>query len=163
MKILLGIGNALRGDDGVGPYIARTFQHPSWKSIDCGTAPENFTSLVRRERPEQLILVDAADMNLCPGEYRIVPIQCIVDLSFSTHSPSLQLLVKYLTSLLPNVVLVGIQPGRITDDEKITLDVEKGAEDLKRKLATDAFTQIPLYSCTKEERLSERVPNTDEE
>jgi hydrogenase 3 maturation protease len=149
MKILLGIGNAFRGDDGVGPYIARTFQHPSWKSIDCGTAPENFTSLVKREQPEQLILVDAADMNLCPGEYRIIPFKCIVDLCFSTHSPSLQLLVKYLTSFLPNVVLVGIQPGRITDDERISPDVKKGAEDLKRKLATGVFTQIPHYSCTK--------------
>ena len=150
MNILLGIGNPIRGDDGVGPYIARTFQHPSWKPIDCGTAPENFTSLVRRERPVHLILVDAADMGLSPGEFRIIPRECIVDLSFSTHGPSLQLLIKYLSSLLPDVILIGIQPGENAEGEQISPAVKKGADELKMQLAKDGIPQIPVYSCTKQ-------------
>jgi hydrogenase 3 maturation protease len=155
MNILLGIGNPIRGDDGVGPYIARTFLHPSWKSIDCGTAPENFTSLLRREQPAHLILVDAADMGLCPGEFRIIPKACIVDLSFSTHGPSLSLLIKYLSSLLPDVILIGIQPGETIEGERISPAVIKGAENLKMHLANDEIAQISVYSCTKRNGLHE--------
>lgn len=49
-NILLGIGNPLSGDDGVGIYVAEQFKKEGWISISCGTAPENFTG-VHTENP----------------------------------------------------------------------------------------------------------------
>ena len=73
MNVLMGIGNELKGDDGIGNVIAREFSAPGWKAIACETVPENFTSVIRRERPELLVIVDATDMGLNPGEIRIIP------------------------------------------------------------------------------------------
>ncbi|GAH57200.1 unnamed protein product [marine sediment metagenome] len=38
--ILMGIGNTLRGDDGIGSIIAQSFKDHDWLSIDCGVIPE---------------------------------------------------------------------------------------------------------------------------
>jgi len=80
--IVLGIGNQLGGDDAAGirlvgilnrrlhgakaPYPAQV------TAIDAGTAPESYTSVIRRHRPDLLLLVDAADMGLPPGALRII-------------------------------------------------------------------------------------------
>ena len=67
VRMLLGIGNPLHGDDGVGNYVASRFRARGWNSIDCGTMPENFTAVVRRHHPEILVLVDATDLGLPLG------------------------------------------------------------------------------------------------
>ena len=72
-NILLGIGNPLNGDDGVGIYVAERFRKENWIPLTCGTAPENFTGIIRKNKPACLILVDAAAMGISPGEYRIIP------------------------------------------------------------------------------------------
>ena len=68
-NILLGIGNPLNGDDGVGIYVAEQFRKEGWIPLACGTAPENFTGIIRKTRPSCLVLVDAAAMGIFPGEY----------------------------------------------------------------------------------------------
>ena len=93
LKIILGIGNPLGGDDAVGSYVARRLNEKLKEksvphevtAIDAGPAPESYTSVIRRKQPEQLILVDAADMGLPPGSIRILPQDKIATLSFSTH------------------------------------------------------------------------------
>ncbi len=100
MKVLMGIGNPLRGDDGVGPWIADHFRAEGWLSLNCGIAPENFTSVIRREAPDFLVLVDAADIRLSPGEYRIVEPSRLEDVSIGTHQLPLTHLMKYLRDIV---------------------------------------------------------------
>ena len=66
-NILLGIGNPLNGDDGAGIYVAEQFRKDGWISLSCGTAPENFTGIIRKAHPDCLVLVDAAALGLSPG------------------------------------------------------------------------------------------------
>ena len=55
--VLLGIGNPLHADDGAGPKLADMLAGtPGVTAFNCGTAPENFTGLVRRLDPDLLIL-----------------------------------------------------------------------------------------------------------
>ena len=50
MIVVLGVGNFLHGDDGAGPAVAAgvlALGLPGVSAFDCGTAPENFTGVVR--------------------------------------------------------------------------------------------------------------------
>jgi len=118
--LVLGVGNAMKGDDGVGPYVAERLSaslRPAsahgvvcLRAIDCGTTPENHTSVVRRLRPDLLVIVDAADMGLAPGDCRIIPPERAGALGLSTHSMPLSLFVSYASDLAGRIVLVGVQP-----------------------------------------------------
>jgi len=66
--VLMGIGNELNGDDGVGNTLAREFVERGWLAIPCETVPENFVSVIEREKPEVLVMVDAAEMDIEPGD-----------------------------------------------------------------------------------------------
>ena len=73
MIVVLGVGNSLHGDDGAGPAVAAgvaALGLPGIAAYDCGTAPENFTGVVRRAGPDLLVIVDAAEMGLQAGSVR---------------------------------------------------------------------------------------------
>ena len=114
MNVLMGIGNSLNGDDGAGPWVAQHFHHKNWKTIDCGTVPENFMGPVKKWSPDLLVLVDATDMNLSPGDIRCIPPERIRELHLSTHSLPLSLLMDHLQGFIKKSVLVGIQPKRFS-------------------------------------------------
>jgi hydrogenase 3 maturation protease len=144
MKMLLCIGNIIRADDGAGPFIARWFEQPGWEVIDCGTAPENFTGLVRKRTPELLVIADAADMGLPPGSLRRIPATSIADTDFGTHQASLALLAGYLGTLAGEIVIIGIQPEVIRDGIGLSPAVESAARELIRLIGEGRINEIPL-------------------
>ena len=118
--LVLGVGNVTKGDDGVGPYVAQAMNKlvpspaaPAFRritAIDCGTVPENYTSVIRRMRPQHLVIVDAAEMNLRSGDYRIISASLVGSLGLSTHSMPLSLFMTYVSELVDDIVLIGVQP-----------------------------------------------------
>ena len=128
--VLMGIGNELKGDDGIGNVIAREFKNRDWLSLPCETVPENFTGVVERERPEILVIVDAADMGLEAGEFRLVPHGKLGSAGFGTHGMPLTHLVSNLEKHAGNVMFIGIQPGNTQLGEGISPVVE----DCKKRL-----------------------------
>jgi hydrogenase 3 maturation protease len=143
-NILLGIGNPLNGDDGVGIYVAERFRKDDWISLACGTAPENFTGIIRKTRPSCLVLVDAAAMGISPGDYRIIPRDKIEDVSIGTHQLPLSFLIDFLSDTASRIILIGIQPERSGTGEEISLPVRRGAERLLRVLSTGELDRIPV-------------------
>ena len=141
-NILLGIGNPLNGDDGVGIYVARRFKKDNWISLACGTAPENFTGIIRKTRPACLVLVDAAAMGISTGEYRIIPRDKIEDVSIGTHQLPLSLLIDFLSDTVERIILIGIQPERAGTGEEISLQVRKGADRLLSVLSSGELDRI---------------------
>jgi hydrogenase 3 maturation protease len=146
MNILLGIGNILRGDDGAGSYLARTFHSKEWISIDGGMMPENFTSLLRREHPAVLVLVDAAEMGLAPGEFRRIPLDQVADVSVGTHEASLTTFIAYVSSFVEEVVFIGIQPEKILDSSSLSHPVRNAVDHLKIILQNEGILNIPCLS-----------------
>lgn len=134
MNILMGVGNELRGDDGVGSYIAQRFEAKNWKAIDCSTVPENYAAVVKRDQPELVVIVDATDMNLPPGEMRIIPKEKIPELVLSSHSMPLSLLMDHLEPHCKKVVLIGIQPKKLDDFLELTDEVKAAADEFTKKL-----------------------------
>jgi hydrogenase 3 maturation protease len=145
MNVLMGIGNALRCDDGVGVYVARMFHMSGWRSLDCGTAPENFTGVVRREHPDLLLIVDAADMNIPPGEFRVIPFEKIQDVGIGTHQLPLTHLISYLGEDAGEIIFIGIQPLIVDDGEQISLSVKRGGDKLINLIENGLIGDIQIY------------------
>ena len=142
MKMLMGVGNTLRRDDGIGIYVAHRMADSDWTTLDCSTAPENFTSIVRRAHPEVLVLVDAAEMDLAPGEFRLVHRDMIQDVSIGTHHLPLTHLIDYLQDAAGTILFIGIQPAIVADGEGLSDEVIQGAEELIRILKKEDFQAL---------------------
>ena len=116
------VGNRDGGDDAIGPYIADKLndnKRGNFMVLDCGIIPENYTSIVKKYKPENLIIIDAVEMDLNPGEIRIVPEKKIGSMHISTHGIPLSVLVFYLKDYVKNIFIIGIQPktmyGKISE------------------------------------------------
>ncbi len=131
--IVLGVGNELKCDDGVGPFIINrlideNIEKDNLLFINAETVPENFTGKIRKENPSHVIIVDACLMGETPGEIKIVDKDDFANIGISTHSMSLSYFVKYLEKDNDfKVIFVGIEPRTMEWGEKPTSDVEKTA------------------------------------
>jgi len=127
--LIMCIGNRYGGDDGIGPYIADQIKNEEsidFVVLDCGTVPENFTSVVKRLSPKNLIIIDAIEMNLDPGQIRIIPKGKIGVMHISTHGIPLSVLVNYFEHYVKNIFIIGIQPktmfGEMSEEIKKSVD-----------------------------------------
>lgn len=133
--IILGVGNELKSDDGVGPFIIKNLMAEDIESdrlllIDSGTVPENFTGKIRKENPSHVIIVDACLMGCRPGDIRIVDKDDFTNIGISTHSMSLSYFVKYLERDMDfKIIFVGIEPETMDWGANPTENVEKAAFD----------------------------------
>jgi hydrogenase 3 maturation protease len=138
------IGNRDGGDDGIGPYVADTLKIDSLdvKVLDCGMAPENYTTIVKRHKPKTLVLIDAADMGLSAGDIRIIPKEKLGSMHISTHGMPLSVLIKYLEKEVEHVILIGIQPKTMIGE--ISKPIKKSAEQLINLLKKKEIHQIKI-------------------
>ncbi len=141
MKVLMGVGNPLRRDDGIGPYIARKFVKDDWISIDCGPTPENFVIKVEEMNPELIVIVDAAKMNLKPGEIRKIPPEKIDRFTISTHNLPLSVIVNYLGA--HRCILIGVEPLEVEYGEGLSPTAQKAANAVLDILMREDFDSIP--------------------
>jgi len=142
-SLVFCIGNRDGGDDAIGPYIADQLpESTDLKVIDCGTIPENYTSVVKQYKPKQLLLIDAVDMGLSVGEIRIVPKEKIGQMHISTHGIPLSVLMTYLEQYAEKVVLIGIQPKHLTRD--LSPRVQQSGNMLIQLLQSNKIDQLPI-------------------
>jgi hydrogenase 3 maturation protease len=128
--VILGIGNDLKGDDALGPFIARGLKDPGPKiiSLDGGVVPENFTGAIKKENPSHILLVDAVELRKAPGSVRMVHKDEISSYSISTHSMPISFLINYLEmGTGAKIALIGIQPQTMGIGEDMTMEVKKSA------------------------------------
>jgi hydrogenase 3 maturation protease len=138
----MGIGNADRGDDGVGPYVARRLRHPDWQALDCGTAPENFTAVVQRARPEFLVMVDSADMKIAPGEIRRLDRNRIRASGIGTHLMPLYLLMDYLAESAGEIIFIGVQPKQTEWGMKLGREAKDAALRIMKLIKDHRLSEV---------------------
>jgi len=135
------IGNPRNGDDGVGPYIAQIFPNTDgYDVVDCETVPENYTHLIKDV--DQVVLIDAVDMGLHPGEIRVVSPKKIGGLHISTHNLPLSLLIEYIEGEEKKTVFVGIQPKRFHG--KISKEVKEAGEKLVKIIVSKKLGKLEV-------------------
>ena len=70
--LVIGVGNALRGDDGIGPELVRRLTGAvHFALFDAGTTPENQLGPVIRAAPRTVLIVDALHFGGRPGTIRL--------------------------------------------------------------------------------------------
>jgi hydrogenase 3 maturation protease len=110
--VLVGVGNRMRGDDGIGPIL-----------ID----------LLKGEvlKPSVIIFLDAASLREAPGSARVVEAGEVEKLEASAHNFSLDVVMEYLkASTGADVFLVGIQPGRVGEGEGISRALQEPLKEI---------------------------------
>lgn len=112
--VILGIGNDLKADDGVGPYIIEQLQKrvpPTVELINASTVPENFINHFIETRPSLILIIDAALMQAEPGTIQLIDKNNIGGVAFSTHQLPLTFFIEYLERQIPvKILILGIQP-----------------------------------------------------
>ena len=116
MKVAVcGIGNRIRGDDGVGPESIAALRggvdERDVLLVDCERSPENFLGELQAFSPEKVILIDAVDLGKPPGSIGLVDIHTIKKQTMSTHKLPLNLFIDYLQARMRfKLLFIGIQP-----------------------------------------------------
>lgn len=141
---VVGIGNILRGDDGLGPrFIEILKKRPPGNAVlfDCGTAPENYIFPILASACDTVILVDAASLGLPAGEAKVFDLEEIADVGFSTHNPSPRLFTDLLMTGRDNlnIFVVTVQTKTTAFGEAVSEDVLAGLH-----ILADAFCEALL-------------------
>jgi len=141
--LILGVGNTVRGDDGVGSLLVQKLTgRVEACCIDAGIAPENFLEKIVRKKPDTVLIVDAADFGGSPGEIRLLELDQLASGGLSTHALSLQMACTYLKLRLPvEVYLLAIQPGQ-TNSEDLSGPV-RAALDRLTALFLELLPKVP--------------------
>jgi hydrogenase maturation protease len=137
--LVLGLGNPLRGDDGVGPRVIEELNRRGLPegvtALDGGT--DGFDLLHVLAGWERAIIVDAADVGREPGQYvRFTPEEArLVESAdgFSLHNAGLAevlALAKAVGQPLPELVIFGVQPEKIGWGEGLSPAVEAALPDI---------------------------------
>ncbi len=132
---ILGIGNELCGDDSAGVLIAEALQqlieNQDVLVINAGTVPENFVGVLRRFMPGLVLMVDSARMGKSPGEVEWIKWENVTGVSVSTHTLPLNITASYLVDELDcEVILLGIQPDRITIGAPLSQEVQNAIDEI---------------------------------
>ena len=144
-RMLLGVGNRLSQDDGVGPDVAAGLQASAWLAIDCGTSLENASGIVAREHPDLLVIVDAAEMGLKPGDVRRLPIRFRDRMLASTHGLPLPFVLDRMASHAGELCLIGVQPECMAfGNEGLSPAVAQASRTLIQLLLDNDLDWIPF-------------------
>jgi len=135
--VVVGIGNALREDDGVGSRIARRLAgrpeilRAGVTVIDAEEVPESHLGPVVVARPDVVLLVDAADLGAHPGEVALLDSAALDTRVAATHRTPLGPVARFLESETgATVMLLAIQPLLRGWSDTLSEPVEATVRDL---------------------------------
>lgn len=138
---VVGVGNTLRGDDGVGVFLVRELkQYLDTSSalliIEAGQAPENFVGQLRHYRPDFVLFVDAAQMEGRPGSVGVWSYEQCGGNPVSTHALPLSMVCAYLHAQVDcEIVILGVQPEVLGYFDGLSPQLETALEEIVPCLA----------------------------
>lgn len=150
--VVFTVGNRMMGDDGAGPLLASLLRRspaPGWQVVDGASAPENAVHRVRAMAPGRVLVVDATEMELEPGEIRLVDDRFIAErFIMTTHDLPVSYLIASLRETVAEVRLLGIQPSVVAFGYPLSGAVERAVGDihaaLVRGAALDAWPALDV-------------------
>ncbi len=127
---IVGVGNVMKGDDGFGPALAGYLRESGMDNVvDAGTTPENYLGKIAKEKPDTIIIADAAHMGKVPGSFSILDKEDIVNTGLTTHDMSFNLILDYLEKSTPaRIFMVACQPSCVSFGSTMTPDVKSTVE-----------------------------------
>lgn len=136
--LILGIGNILKGDDGLGPLVIQQLQSMSISAelIDAGTVPENYIQTIIKKAPQNLLVVDAIDFGAPPGTIEILKPEQLSSHAVSTHVLSPRLFIDMICQKVPlDIYFIGVQPAHIQLGQPVSPQIDRAVKKLLRMFA----------------------------
>ncbi|MGD9038727.1 MAG: hydrogenase maturation protease [Desulfobacteraceae bacterium] len=150
ITLVIGVGNELRGDDGVGPFIARKIKAKKMPRTLVEIHVGETTSLLELwADAAAVILLDAVKSGAGAGKiYRLNPRQQSIPSSFfrfSTHNFGLAecvRLAKTLKRLPPCLIIYGIEGKNFENGTGLSPEVEKAALEVTDLVTRDVYRHL---------------------
>ncbi|MEA2008917.1 MAG: hydrogenase maturation protease [Chloroflexota bacterium] len=147
--LIVGLGNPLRGDDGVGPRVVEELlrrEIPSHVEVlDAGSGGLDLLHILKGR--ELAVVVDSARLGEDPGQFiRFTPSQVeLAPRSFNPHHASLaevMTLARALGQPLPRIVVFGIQAAKLDWGEGLSPAVENTIPKLIAAILREVSTLV---------------------
>jgi len=130
LRYIIGIGNYSMADDGIGlrvvEHIAENSPDRGFEAIDIADDGIRLLSYLQEET-EKIVLIDAVDLSLPPGEYRLFKPEDVESTKgmkrLTTHESDILAILKFAQSLgyrLPPITILGIQPGSLEPEMELS-------------------------------------------
>ena len=100
-----------------------------------------------REKPDLLVIVDAARMGLPPGSIRTLPTTGTDRMLASTHGLPLPFVLDRVRSAAAEILLIGIEPEDTSFGEELTASVAAAADRLIQMLSQGSVREIDAFEC----------------
>ena len=140
---VVGIGNTLRRDDGIGIAVLESllkfYKRSGIDYLNFGTA--SFDLLNHMNSYDKMLVVDGIDASLEPGELKISELKDLAydlkDGTTSTHGLDLKVLLELYKKLAikTKVYLAGIQVGDVSYGEGLSKSVEAQKEAIIKEIS----------------------------
>jgi len=126
------VGNSLRSDDGVGPYIAKNLKSSnSFVIFNAKEKPENIIEDVVKLKPNKTIIIDAANFKGKIGEVKIIPNEQLSEIVFSTHVFPLKAIANIIIKdTSTDLYFLGIQPKNMHLGEGLSTEIKASADEI---------------------------------
>jgi len=130
---IIGIGNPMMSDDGIGPRLIAELQGsvPDVDLIDMGTGGMQLVHVLAGY--DSVVIIDSADMGLSPGESRVFSPDDVVSFretrAYSLHDWDLMRSIeisKELREAPDHILILAIQPACLDMREGLSPEVERG-------------------------------------
>ncbi len=134
--LILCVGNDLKGDDGVGPFIFELLEGKLLSPvINAGTVPENYIRKIINLKPNRILIVDAVSFQAEPGTVRIFKPEDLDSYSISTHVLSPRLFVNMIKrEWQVDFYVIGIQPEKVRLCRQLSQTVSDAARWLSNEI-----------------------------
>jgi hydrogenase 3 maturation protease len=145
---LVGVGNPLRRDDGVGLWIVGAIRGAlsgtCLTAIDAQDVPENFVHGIARSDCRNVVFIDAVAAVGQPGSVIFGPLAGFAEAeSFSTHQLALSFSGRFLEDAGKKVFLLGVVPADLEFGAGLTAPVEKAAVSLRDLILRACAPRLP--------------------
>jgi hydrogenase maturation protease len=144
--LILGMGNLLLCDEGVGVHIARALQQealpPNVTVLDVGTA--FLDALPAIEKADRIIVVDAMQGGEAPATIYRVPFddcarpECIASLHGFDFSRTIFLAGRQST---PEVIVIGVEPAQIDWGTELSPELQRALPDAVEAIKSELLAQ----------------------
>jgi hydrogenase maturation protease len=150
--LVIGLGNPLRGDDGIGPAVLdllRRKSEPGWTLIE--SAGDDLLEWMAASEFDRIIVVDAADLGKAPGSWARLAPESLATTSELSHGFDLAQSLALLTALgitpapisiyAVQPAVVGWRPGLSRD---VAIALAAVANAIRQELCRNQLSRRPL-------------------
>lgn len=140
--LIVGVGNPLLGDEGIGPYAVRNLSQvpvpPGVDILDCGCDLLNLVSYI--DKPKKIIVLDAIRTGRRPGQvykFDFDELETIQTKTRSAHQLQTVDALRLLRKVCPclnhcEITVIGIEPRNMELSTDLSEEIRESIADLTR-------------------------------